>query len=58
MKTADWIVLVATLCAIIIYGVYKSKATKDLDGYFRGNQSMPWYLILLSIIFINMRTAL
>ena len=50
MKNADWIVLAATLCAIIIYGVYKSKATKDLDGYFRGNQTMPWYLILLSIM--------
>ena len=50
MKTADWIVLAATLCAIIVYGVYKSKATKDLDGYFRGNQTMPWYLILLSIM--------
>jgi SSS family transporter len=50
MKTADWIVLAATLCTIIIYGIYKSKATKDLDGYFRGNQSMPWYLILLSIM--------
>jgi len=50
MKTADWIVLAGTLCTIIIYGIYKSKATKDLDGYFRGNQTMPWYLILLSIM--------
>jgi SSS family transporter len=50
MKTADWLVLAGTLCAIIIYGIYKSKSTKDLNGYFRGNQTMPWYLILLSIM--------
>jgi solute:Na+ symporter, SSS family len=32
------------------YGVYKSKSTKNLDGYFLSNRSMPWYLVLLSIM--------
>ena len=50
MKTADWIVLAATLCTIIIYGVYKSRTTKDLDGYFLSNRSLPWYMVLLSIM--------
>ncbi len=50
MSSLDWIILIATLCIIIIYGVYKSTHTKNLDGYFLGNNSMPWYLVLLSIM--------
>src|SRR6476659_8667826 len=50
MSSIDWIVLVVTLSAIIIYGVYKSRTTKNLDGYFLSNRDMPWYLVLLSIM--------
>lgn len=50
MSTIDWIVLVATLLAIVIYGLYKSRTTKNLDGYFLSNRTMPWGLILLSIM--------
>ncbi len=50
MSTPDWIVLIVTLSCIIIYGVYKSRATKNLDGYFLSNRDMPWYLVLLSIM--------
>jgi solute:Na+ symporter, SSS family len=50
MSSIDWIILVVTLAAIIIYGVYKSHTTKNLDGYFLSNRDMPWYLVLLSIM--------
>lgn len=50
MSTADWIVLILTLALIILYGVYKSRTTRDLDGYFLSNRDMPWYLVLLSIM--------
>ena len=50
MSYQDWIVLIITLSGIIIYGVYKSKTTKNLDGYFLSNRDMPWYLVLLSIM--------
>lgn len=50
MSRIDWIVLSATLLAIIAYGLYKSRTSKDLDGYFLSNRSMPWYLVLLSIM--------
>jgi SSS family transporter len=33
-----------------MYGVYKSRSTKNLDGYFLSNRDMPWYLVLLSIM--------
>lgn len=46
----DWIVLIATLLAVIAYGVYKSRTSKNLEGYFLGNRQMPWWVILLSIM--------
>lgn len=50
MTLADWLVLVATLLLIILYGLYKSRTTKNLEGYFLSNRQMPWYLVLLSIM--------
>ncbi len=50
MSNPDWIVLIVTLSVIIIYGVYKSRTSKNLDGYFLSNRDMPWYLVLLSIM--------
>ncbi len=50
MSQIDWIVLCITLFGIIVYGLYKSRTTKNMDGYFLCNRSMPWYLILLSIM--------
>jgi len=50
MSSLDWIVLTITLLGIIAYGLYKSNATKNLEGYFLGNRSMPWYLVLLGIM--------
>lgn len=50
MSLPDWIVLGVTLIGIVAYGLYKSKTTRNLDGYFLSNRTMPWYLILLSIM--------
>lgn len=50
MSKIDWLILIITLGSIIAYGIYKSKTSKNLDGYFLSNRSMPWYLVLLSIM--------
>lgn len=50
MSSIDWIILCVTLAGIVLYGIYKSRTTKNLDGYFLSNRSMPWYLVLLSIM--------
>ena len=50
MSTIDYIVLVLTLAGIVAYGVYKSRSSRDIEGYFLGNRSMPWFLVLLSIM--------
>lgn len=50
MSTADWVILIITLTGIIAYGVYKSRTSKDMEGYFLSNRNMPWYIVLLSIM--------
>ncbi len=50
MSQLDWIVLIVTLLAIITYGLYKSRTSHNLDGYFLSNRSLPWGLVLLSIM--------
>lgn len=46
----DWIVLVITLLLIIVYGVYRGRSSKNLEGYFLSNRQMPWWVVLLSIM--------
>ncbi|HTQ65591.1 MAG TPA: sodium:solute symporter [Puia sp.] len=50
MSGLDWLVLTITLLGIIAYGLYKSRTTQNLDGYFLCNRSVPWYIVLLSIM--------
>ena len=50
MAVLDWVVLIATLAGIITYGLYKSRHEKTLEGYFLSSRSMPWWLVLLSIM--------
>ena len=49
-QLADWIVLIAALLGVIVYGVYRSRHSKNLEGYFLSNRQMPWWVILLSIM--------
>lgn len=50
MSNIDWLILCLTLLGIVVYGIYKSRTTKNLEGYFLSNRTLPWYLILLSIM--------
>jgi SSS family transporter len=50
MGIIDWIVLVLTLIVVVAYGLYKSRTTRDLDGYFLDNRTMPWWLVLLGVM--------
>ncbi len=49
MSLTDWIVLGTTLLAIVIYGVWKSGTSKNIDQY-HGNRSLPWYHVGLSVM--------
>ncbi|RZK57047.1 MAG: sodium:solute symporter [Pedobacter sp.] len=50
MSYIDWAVLLITILAIIVYGIYKSRGEQSMDAYLLGNQSMPWYTVCLSVM--------
>jgi len=50
MSNIDWLVLSITLLVVIVYGIYKSRGQTNIDSYFLSNNSLPWYLVLFSIM--------
>lgn len=50
MTTLDWLVLAGTLGFIVIYGAWKSRGVRDIDGYLRGGNTLAWPTIGLSIM--------
>lgn len=50
MAFIDWIVLSSTLLFIVLYGVYRSRGKKSLDGYLLADREMPWYNVGLSVM--------
>lgn len=50
MSLIDWIVLSVTLLFIIFYGIWKSRGTKNIDGYLLADRKLPWYHVGLSVM--------
>lgn len=50
MSPIDWTILICTLAAIVIYGVYKTYDTKNMDGYLLGDQQAKWWTVGLSVM--------
>jgi len=50
MQKIDWIILSATLLFIVIYGVYKTKGSKNVEDYILGNKETNWWTVGLSVM--------
>lgn len=50
MNYLDWIVLFGTITFIVSYGVWKTRQTSTAEGYLRGDNSMKWWMIGVSIM--------
>ena len=50
MQDIDWIVLVATLAFIVIYGVFKTRGRKNVQDYIRGGNESKWWTVGLSVM--------
>jgi len=50
MSNIDWIVLFGTLISIVVYGVWKSRDTKNMEDYLKGGTDVKWWAIGLSIM--------
>lgn len=50
MNNLDFIVLLGTMLSIVIYGIWKTRGSKNLEAYLRGDSSMKWGTIGLSVM--------
>ncbi|GAB3899298.1 hypothetical protein GCM10028803_20200 [Larkinella knui] len=50
MSSLDWLILAGTLAIIIIYGVVRSRGSRNMDDYLLADQSLPWYHVCLSVM--------
>ena len=50
MSSIDLIVLFGTLGFIVIYGAWKTRGSKNIEGYLLGDNSMKWGTIGLSVM--------
>ncbi|HWW61496.1 MAG TPA: sodium:solute symporter, partial [Thermoanaerobaculia bacterium] len=50
MRSADWVVLVATLVAIVAYGLWKGRRQRRLAQYLLADRQMQWYTIAFSVM--------
>ena len=50
MQQIDWIVLIVTLLSIVVYGVYKTKGSKNVEDYILGNKETNWWTVGLSVM--------
>jgi solute:Na+ symporter, SSS family len=50
MSQIDWIVLSVTLLSIVLYGMWKSRGAKNIEGYLLADKQLPWYHVGLSVM--------
>ncbi len=50
MQQIDWIVLSVTLLFIVIYGVWKTRGSRNVEEYILGSNETPWYMVGLSVM--------
>lgn len=50
MQELDWIILSITLLFIVVYGVWKTKGSKNVNDYILGNNETPWYTVGISVM--------
>ena len=50
MGAINWIIIVGYLTYVVVDGVRRSKGTKEIEGYFLANRSLPWWAVGLSVM--------
>ena len=50
MQQIDWIVLILTLLFIVVYGVWKTKGSKNVNDYILGSNETPWFTVGISVM--------
>jgi SSS family solute:Na+ symporter len=50
MNYLDWVVLFGTIISIVLYGVWKTRKTNTMESYLKGDNTLKWWMIGVSIM--------
>src|SRR5918997_1199735 len=50
MHWIDWTIVVVSLVYVIVDGLRRARGTKEIEGYFLANRSLPWWAVGLSVM--------
>ena len=50
MHPINWMIVVAYVLYVVVDGVRRSRGTKEIEGYFLANRSLPWWAVGLSVM--------
>jgi len=46
----NWIIVAVYLVYVVVDGIRRTKGTKEIQGYFLANRSLPWWVVGLSVM--------
>jgi SSS family transporter len=49
-KTFDYVIIVAFLIGVAVFGIFKGGKQKSIEDYFMGSKSVPWWAVCFSIV--------
>lgn len=50
MSSLDWIVLFGSILVIVSYGAWKTQGNKTMESYLKGDGTLKWWMIGISIM--------
>jgi SSS family solute:Na+ symporter len=50
MSALDFVVLIASMSGIAVYGIWRTCGRRDLNAYLKGDGQTPWFAIGLSVM--------
>ncbi len=50
MHPIDWLIVAGYLLWIVVDGLRRTKSSREVDGYFLANRSLPWWAVGLSVM--------
>src|SRR2546429_588722 len=50
VRALDWVIIAVYLVYVLVDGVRRVEGTREIEGYFLANRSLPWWAVGLSVM--------
>jgi len=50
VRALDWVIIAVYLVYVLVDGVRRAEGTREIEGYFLANRSLPWWAVGLSVM--------